>query len=92
MNSKNSLWSKTARNNLKLIKNLSNYLIFLASDLTNFCNFRNDNFQLTLNKCEINIEKSINFCFEILKALLYCQESKIGINPILEYDSEIIII
>jgi len=87
--SKKNLACSSNKSKLKLIKNLSNHLIFLAGDIINFCNMGNEHASFNLNIERINVKKSVQFCYEILIALLNCQESKKGIRPILHFDNDL---
>lgn len=75
---------------LSLINHLSNYLIFLTKDIIQFCNIGSNgqpDFQLNFQK--VKLKGILDFCFEILKTLLYCQENKKGIKPIFLYDKSL---
>jgi len=82
----NELMNKGYQNDifqfLTSISGLANYLIFLVSDLTQYCNNSSYNdIQIFIDK--ININEILVFCFEILKALLMCKNSDNPTKPIL---------
>lgn len=58
--------------NLTSINSLANYLVFLISDLTQYCNnLSYEEIQVYFDK--IDLFEILNFCFEILNALLACK-------------------
>jgi len=74
---------------LNLIKNLSEYVIFLTSDIINYSNPKNIN-DIQLNNQNINLKEISEFCFDILKSLLYCNYSKFEkIKPELIFDDSL---
>ena len=75
--------------NLDLIKNLTNYAIFLISDIIHFV-YNSETNDLKLNLFNFNIRDSIKFCFEILKTLILCSKSKKeNISPLIIMDNDI---
>ena len=74
---------------LNTIRNLSNYVIFLISDIITFANIKNIE-QIKINSHEINLREIVNFCYDIMICLLKSSHSKEeAINPILEFQDEI---
>ncbi len=61
--------------NLVSINSLANYLTFLITDLTQYCNnFNIEEIQIFLEK--IDLKDILSFSFDILKALLACKSSE----------------
>lgn len=92
LTSMDNLNSNKSHKILKLTNNISNYLVFLTKDIIQFCNIgANDNAEENLNfqKRQIKLNELILFCFDILKTLLKCKDSKANIEPILTFDNEI---
>jgi len=63
-------------NNLQIISNLSNYVIFLVSDIIQYVNI-NDMNDLKINLTNLNLEEILDFCFETLESLLCCNKIKL---------------
>ncbi len=75
------------KNDLNIIRILSDYLIILTSDIIQYTN-HNNNIRILRNK--IKLKDFINFCAEILKILLNCNKSKSEkIRIIINLDDEI---
>jgi len=73
---------------LNLIKNLSNYTLFLINDFIQFYNKENDN-GLNINFESISLNEILKFCYSILKTLIKCNlQKQLSIRPILEFDEE----
>lgn len=60
---------------LNTIKNLSNYVIFLISDIIQYSNISKIE-DLKLHMTEIKIEEILSFCYQILNSLIYCNKNK----------------
>lgn len=79
---------KTIQPNLTSINSLANYLIFLISDLTQYCNnFCVEDIQIFVDK--INLYDILDFCLEILKSLLICKNRENSIKTILNFRDDI---
>jgi len=74
--------------NIDIIHNLSNYLIFLISDITQFINHNTKN-NIVIFIEKVYLKSIINFCFEILNSLLICKNSTYCINTDVEYDNQL---
>ena len=71
-------------NNLKLIQSLSNYTIYLVNDLIQYFSNNSNIKQIKVSKDYVKLKKIINFCFDILKSLISCNEKKSDyVKPIL---------
>lgn len=76
-------------NNMDLIKNLSNHLMFLISDIMNYCNPEMAN-SIEIHESKIPFRAVLQFCFKILKTLLYCNKNKYeNVKPVLYVDEEL---
>ncbi len=76
-------------NTINLIENLSKYIIFLISDIIHYVN-PNDIEDLKVEFDKVNLFDVLNFCFEILKSLISCNQKKFeNINPELIIDQKI---
>lgn len=60
---------------LDTITNLSNYVIFLISDIIQYSNI-NENCELNFNITKLNLKEILNFCYQILLGLLTCNRNK----------------
>jgi len=70
--------SKIMAKNIKtldIIQNLSEYIIFLVSDIIQFSTIKDIN-QINIHNKRINMREIANFSFDILKCLLKCNLSK----------------
>ncbi len=67
--------SKFTSNKLDVIQNLSNYLIFLVSDIIQFSSL-NDISYINLNLSTLDLKEILNFCFQILNSLLTLNNRK----------------
>jgi len=75
---------------LILIEYLSNYTIYLLNDVINFITCEDNYSEIQVLTKKLNVKKILKFCFEILKALISCNESKQKyINPQLSIDEKI---
>jgi len=74
--------------NINIINNLSNYLIFLITDLTQLIN-QNMNSNIVIITEPVFLKSIIEFCFEILNSLLICKNSNNNLNTCIEYDDRI---
>jgi len=70
--------SKATKLNLDVISNLSNYVIFLISDVIQYVNLQDlkDIDDLKLNISQLDFKEIVSFCFQILNSLLFCNKSK----------------
>jgi signal transduction histidine kinase len=101
LTSQRNLNSNKSLKILNLINNMSNYVVFLTKDIIQFCNIgavdkntknpssANNHENFDFQKSEVKLKKIIIFCFEILKTLLQCKDSKANINAILTFDKAI---
>lgn len=86
---KNSNFHKENTFHLNLLKNLSNYLIFLISDIIQFSNYENME-KVKIQKEKINLRDVLEFCYDILKSLLHCSKIKSEkIKTLLSIDHDI---
>jgi len=67
--------SNTTCDKLEIIQNLSNYLIFLVSDIIQFATIKEIS-QINFNYSYIDIREILNFCFQILNSLLTLNKRK----------------
>lgn len=67
--------SKAMTENLDIITNLSNYVIFLISDIIQYVNSQIID-EIKLNITEINTKEIMEFCYQILNSLLKCNKLK----------------
>jgi len=67
--------SNNTSNKLDIIQNLSNYLIFLVSDIIQFTS-KNNFSNLNFNNNFIDLKETLNFCFQILNSLLTLNKRK----------------
>lgn len=75
---------------LILIEYLSNYTIYLINDVINFINSDDKFSEIECIPSKVNIKQILKFCFQILKALISCNENKLqNINPKLVIDEKI---
>jgi len=73
---------------LTSINGLTNYLIFLVSDLTQYCNnISYSEIQIFIDK--INLNDILNFCYNILNALLMCKNSEKSTEAVLNFEETI---
>lgn len=81
--------SNESQNNLNLIKNLSNHLLFLISDIINYSNPDKAG-SLNMHESKNSLKNLLIFCFKILKTLLYCNKNKNeNIKSLFFYDEEL---
>jgi len=74
--------------NLQSINGLANYLIFLISDLTQYCNnYSYNDIEIIIDK--INLCDTLNFCYDILNSLLICKNSDNFIKTTLNFKENI---
>lgn len=72
-----------------LIQNLSRFIIFLTSDIIHYSNSKNM-IDLNFNIQDIDFNEIIEFCYDILNSLLYCNQAKFQkIQTELKYDKNI---
>ncbi len=74
--------------NIEIIDNLSNYLIFLITDITQFIN-QNTNPNIVIITETISLKPITEFCFEILNSLLICKNSNKCIRTFTDYDQNL---
>jgi len=74
--------------NIDIINNLSNYLIFLISDITQFIN-QNTKSSIVIITETVFLKSIIEFCFEILNSLLICKNSYSYIKTEIIYDKRL---
>jgi len=67
--------NKQLLSKLQVIKNLSNYVIFLIADIIQYSNIQQIE-DLRLHNIELNIEDILSFCYQILVSLLSCNKNK----------------
>ncbi len=85
---------KTEKNlilkDLVIIEYLSNYTIYLLNDVINFITSEDNYSDIQVVLSKVKIKKILKFCFEVLKALISCNELKQKyINPQLYIDEKI---
>lgn len=84
---------KSFKHDMNIINSLANYIMFLISDIISY-SFTEDNTkipEININKGYVSLEKILNFNFEILKALISCNEIKSkNIQPLIRIDNDII--
>jgi len=74
--------------NIDIINNLSNYLIFLITDITQFIN-QNTKSNIVVITETLFLKSIIEFCFEILNSLLICKNAKINIETEIIFDNRL---
>jgi len=74
--------------NIDIINNLSNYLIFLISDITQFIN-QNTNNNLVIITETVSLKSIIEFCYEILNTLLICKNSNSNVKTNINFDNRL---
>lgn len=79
---------KIVEENLSIMNSLSNYLIFLITDITQFISFSNST-NLIIIPENISIKPILDFCYDIMKSLLACKNAKKNVKCLLEYDNNI---
>jgi len=81
--------SENLNKNLEMISNLSNYIIYLISDIIQYVSIQDIN-DLKVNISTLNVKEIINFCFQTLNSLLACNKVKSEkITSYLTYDEAI---
>lgn len=68
-------FSHPNKSKLKIINNLSHYVIFLISDIIQY-SCLSDISDIKINKSNIDISEILNFSFDILNSLLQCNKLK----------------
>jgi len=75
---------------LNLIHNLSNYTIYLINDLIHFSSLHSSNAIVKINIETINLREIMEFCHNIAKALINCNQVKSSaLKAVLQYDNHI---
>lgn len=88
LTAENQLKLKSSKQTLSIINSLSNYLIFLVSDFVQYSNSkRNQDIQVFVEKIELR--SILEFCFDILNALLICRNAQVAIETIIEIEDKI---
>jgi signal transduction histidine kinase len=64
------------KNDLKVLSNLSNYVIFLISDIIQYTNNSIESSGIKININFVNLKEVMDFCFQILNSLLFCNINK----------------
>lgn len=75
--------------NLSIINNLSNYLIFLVNDIIQFTSHSQNRENIQIFIEQVNLKTILEFCFNILKALIICKEAEKSIKTILDMADKI---
>mgnify|MGYP000898912592 CR=1 FL=1 len=75
INDNNSI-PKEIQNDLKVLSNLSNYVIFLIYDIIQFTNNSIESSEIKININAIDMKDIMDFCFQILNSLLFCNIKK----------------
>jgi len=70
-----AMLSNLTCNKLDIIQNLSNYLIFLVSDIIQYTTL-NDISDIKFNILSMDLRETLNFCFQILNSLLSLNKIK----------------
>jgi len=80
---------KNLNNDLNIIIGLSNYTMFLISDINQYSS-NEEVKDMNIIKEKVCLRKILNFNYEILKALLFCNNKKMRtVKPIIEYDANL---
>jgi len=79
-------------NDLNLIQNLSNHTIYLINDVIQFSSFqaseKDPNNGIKINIEQINLREILEFCYNIAKALINCNQTKsAALKACLKYDN-----
>ena len=67
---------KQTQDDLKVVSNLSNYVIFLISDIIQYTDNTIKSTEMKININFINFKDLMDFCFQILNSLLFCNINK----------------
>jgi hypothetical protein len=67
--------SNFTSNKLDIIQNLSNYLIFLVSDIIQYATL-NDISDINLNLSNLDLKEILTFCFQILNSFITLNNRK----------------
>ena len=70
------IMTKSTTRELDKVFNLSNYLIFLTSDIIQFVNFTDTKESIKINNSPVNIRQILEFCYDILNSLLTFNKNK----------------
>jgi len=82
-------FSESVNNYLGIISNLSNYVIYLVSDIIQYVNFKSLN-DIKVIMSDINFKDILKFSFKTLNSLISCNHSKIEkINSYLHYEQTV---
>lgn len=88
INKNNTNLPKETNQSLKNIGNLSNYIVFLISDIIQHINNKDPN-SLRVNFSKLDYKEILHFCYEILESLLFCNiKKKENIKTILIFDEK----
>lgn len=74
--------------NIDIINNLSNYLIFLITDFTQFVN-QTTSVNIVIITETITLKPIAEFCFDIMNSLLICKNSNKNISTIIDFDKQL---
>jgi len=81
--------TETLNKNLDLISNLSNYIIYLISDIIQYVSIQEIN-ELNVNLSQLDFKDIINFCYQTLISLIACNKLKSEkIKPHISFDEDI---
>jgi anti-sigma regulatory factor (Ser/Thr protein kinase) len=75
INKENEKLPEETKRSLNIISNLSNYIVFLISDIIHYINNK-DVKSLRVNFSTIDFKELSEFCFQILESLLFCNITK----------------
>lgn len=67
---------KETQDDLRVVSNLSNYVIFLISDIIQYTDSTIKSGELKINMNYVNLKDVMDFCFQILNSLLFCNTVK----------------
>jgi hypothetical protein len=86
---KNQKLPEETNQSLNIINNLSNYIVFLISDIIQYINNK-DIRSIRVNFSKIDLKELTEFCFQILESLLFCNiKKKEKIKTFLIFDENI---
>ena len=89
INKRNLKLPEETNQSLNIISNLSNYIVFLISDIIHYINNKDVN-SLRINFSKIDYKELTEFCFQILESLLFCNiKKKEKIKTVLIFDEKV---
>lgn len=89
INKQNEKLPDDTKQSLNIISNLSNYIVFLISDIIHYNNNK-DPKKIRVNFSTIDFKELTEFCFQILESLLFCNiKKKENIKTSLIFDEKV---